>query len=102
MIRVVIEDDVITVPEPVAAIVHIVWGDGEIKTAEPETGRPTAGEPPYVVRANCLGKVTVLPRVVEMIVRIARTGVVADPVVIFGMNMRSGRMTLLIREGTVF
>ena len=49
-----------------------------------------------MVRANSLRKVPVFPWVIEMIMRVVASGIVSDPGVICGMNVRSLRMTFLV------
>ena len=50
------------------------------------------------MRANSLRKVPVLPWAIEMIMRVVASGIVPDPGVICGMNVRSLRMTLLVSK----
>jgi hypothetical protein len=99
MIGIVIEHDVIAVPEPVAAVTHIVRRYREVKTAEPEARRSATYESPYVLSTDRLGKMTMFPGMVEVIVRIATAGVVSDPLVSRGVHVRSLGMALLVSKG---
>src|SRR5579863_1355689 len=99
VVRVIVDHDVIAIPEPVIAIVVVIRRDREKETAETEPRRTAAAQPPNVSRANWACEMAVLPGMVEMIVRIVASGVVANPLVILRVNVRSLRMALLIIEG---
>lgn len=79
MVGVLVNDNFIATPDPVVAVGDIIRRNAEIETAEPEALRPASGEMPDVRAAETCRKVPVLPRAVEMIVRIVRRGVVPNP-----------------------
>src|SRR5271170_6800823 len=79
VIRVVINYDLIRIPQPAVAESDVVRGHAEIETTEPEPARAAATEVPYMVRAESAGEVAVLPRMIHVVVRIIRAGVMPDP-----------------------
>ena len=101
MVGIVIDDEVIAVPEPVAAEADVVGSNGEIKAAEPEAAGAASGEVPDVATADATGEVSVRPRVIEVVVSVATAGVVADPFVV-GMDVRGVGVTSAIVKVTVF
>src|ERR1700689_3495780 len=79
MIRVVIDHDVVAVPEPVCAISGVEGCDREEECTHRKSVRVASVKPPDVARPDGTGKVTVFPGMVEMIVRIIAAGVMTDP-----------------------
>ncbi len=59
----------------------------------------TAAKPPDVLRADAATEAPVFPRMIEMIVGIVASGVVSDPLIPFGVDVRGLRMVRLIAEG---
>jgi hypothetical protein len=101
VIGVVINHNLVGIPQPVTAKAQIIWRDAEVKAAEPESRRTSSSQMPDVMRAKSAGEVPVLPRMIEMIVRIVLPGIVPDPLAIW-MNVRSIRMPFLIHIGMIF
>jgi hypothetical protein len=101
VVGIVLDDEVIAVPEPVVAEAGVVGSDGEIKAAEPEAAGAASGEVPDVATADGAGEASVLPRMIEVVVSVATTGVVADPFVV-GMDVRGVGVTSAIVKVTVF
>jgi hypothetical protein len=98
VVRVIVNHDLVRVPVPVAAVADIVWRDAEIKAGEPESARAAAGQPPPMVRAKASGKVAVLPRAVEVVVRIVGSRVVTNPVIVRRIDVRRRRMARTISD----
>ena len=48
VVRVLIEDDWVAIPQPIVAEADVSWGNTEIEPAEPETLRSTAFEAPHM------------------------------------------------------
>ena len=96
MVGVVINHDVIIIPEPAVGIVIVVWRNLEIETTDIESIYAAAAETPDMLRAEAAGEASVLPGMVNVIIGIVATGVVSHPAIIFSVDMRSFRMTLLI------
>jgi len=80
----------------IRAVINIVRRDGEEKSANIESVRPTTAQAPYMSRSKPAFEVAVFPGMIQMIVRIGATGVMSHPVVIF--RMRSFRVVRLIVE----
>ena len=95
VVRVVINHYLVVVPIPVGAIAIIVGSYTEKETAEPEAFAAPTTQVPHVPRADSAGKVTMLPRVVEMIVGIGGAGFMSDPLSVI-VNVRSVRVSLRI------
>jgi hypothetical protein len=93
VIRVLIDHDLIGIPEPVIAEAEIVRGDAKIKAAEPETARASSANPPDVAATEPSGKPPVLPRMIQMIVDIIAPSIMADPSIVLNINVGSGGMT---------
>src|SRR6202020_1504329 len=87
MVGVFVNDDVVAIPKPVVAESDVIWGDTEVKAAEPETVWASAAEMPDVATAESAGEASVLPGMIEVVVRIVAAGVMADPLAV-GVDMR--------------
>jgi hypothetical protein len=81
----------ITIPEPVIAEAVVVWRNAEVVATEPETAPVASLEPEAMVGAEPALKVSMFPRVIDVVVRIAATGIVSDPMVVM-VNVWSVRM----------
>lgn len=51
VVRILVNHDVVRIPKPVAAVPKVTGRYAEIKSAEPESGRPPAPEVPHVMQA---------------------------------------------------
>jgi len=92
VVGVFVDDDVVAVPEPVAAKADVIESDAEKEAAEPETIGAASGEAPDVVTAEAAGEMAVLPGMIEVVVRIVGAGVMADPFTV-RMDMRRVRVS---------
>src|ERR1700722_20599639 len=90
MVGVLINHNLTRVPEPVIAEGQIGRGHRPIPAVEPEPARSAAANPPYVTGTKAAGKVAMLPGLIEMVVRIAGTAIVPNPLLPF--HVRSTRM----------
>lgn len=97
VIGIIIEDDVIGIPIPVADVPDIKGSDAEVVSAEPETARSAACDSPEAFASDGSGEAPVLPRVVEMEARISPAEIVPYPLAI-GMDMRRRGMAFSIPE----
>src|SRR6202158_3059814 len=52
MIGIVIDDDVVRIPEPVVTEINVEWSYGEVETADPEAAGTTAFKPPHTSGAD--------------------------------------------------
>lgn len=101
MVGIIVQNDIIRIPEPVIAVTDVVRSDGEVEAAEPEPARSTASQSPHVPRPEAAGEMPVLPWVIEMIVRVAGTSIMAHPFFTV-VHMRSVRMPRLVVEVSIF
>ncbi len=95
MIRIFVDHDLIGAPVPAVAEGKVSGSDGEVETAEPEAFSIAAFNAPHVAFAEAAGEVTVLPGMIEMIVRIIAAGIVADPLVV-GVDVRSVGVAIFV------
>ena len=93
-----VDDDLIAVPKPAIAVVEIKWGDAEIESPEPEAARTASGETPDVSATETIGKVSVLPRMIEVEAGVVASLIVPDPFAIV-MDVRGFGMALAITVG---
>ena len=97
MIGVVIEDDVIAGPVPIADIADIHRCDAEVESAEPEAAGVASDQAPAMGMADPAGEAAVFPGMVEVEAGVVAAGIVADPLTVV-MDVRSFGMTFLIAE----
>lgn len=97
VVGVFVDNDIVTVPEPVAAEADVVGGDAEIESAEPKAIRAASAEVPDMAAAEAASKVAVLPGMVEVVVDIVMAGIVTDPFAV-GVNVRHVGMASLVVE----
>lgn len=72
MIRVFIDNNLVRIPKPVIAVVVIVRRNAEIEIANPETAPVSSAQMEDVAGPEAAREMTVLPRMIEVIVRIVR------------------------------
>jgi len=97
VIGVVVEHDVVGIPIPVVDVTDIKGSDAEVEASEPEAARATSSETPAAFAANRSGEATVLPRAVEMELRVIAAEVVSDPLAVV-VDVGSFRMTFSIAK----
>ena len=97
MVGVIVNDDVVTIPQPVAAVADIERRDAEVEAAEPETTGSSTRQMPAMTRAETSGEVAVFPGMVEMKAGVIASLIVADPLAV-PVNMRCLGMALLITK----
>lgn len=100
IVWVLVQHDVIAVPEPVITKGNISRCNAEVVAAEPEPIGAATTKPPYMMRTEFTREMTVLPRMIEVIVRIA--AVVPDPLIIPRINMRRVGMSGPVNVVAVF
>jgi len=101
VIGVLVNDDLIGIPEPIIAEADIIRCDAKVEPAKPETTRTAACKAPAMAGAKAAREMSVLPRVIDVVVRIATAGVVADPL-IAAIDVRSVWVAGLITEIPMF
>ena len=95
MIGVVVDDDVIGVPQPAVDIVYVPGRDRPVPVVEIEAAWIASAEPPNVVRPEATRPAAVLPWMVHVIVGVVAAGVMPNPYFAF-INMRRIGMVGLI------
>ena len=98
VIRVFIDYDLIGAPVPVVAVTHVVGRHAKIEAAKPEPARTASRKAPYMAFAKAATKVPMLPRMIEMVVRIIFARAVSNPGIVVCVNVRSFWVTRLIGE----
>jgi hypothetical protein len=88
MVGVLIEHNIVAVPLPVSAIGVVKGGHRKEEGAYGKSITVTTVESPDMSWADDARKVTMLPRMIEVIVRVAPTRIMSDPKIIFRVHMR--------------
>jgi len=97
MIGVIVDDDVVAVPEPVPTVIRIEGGDVEVESAEPEAAWTAAPEVPDVATADPAFKMAMFPGMVEVKVGVVASLVVTDPLAV-AVNVRGIGMAFSVAE----
>src|ERR1019366_7147797 len=79
----------------------VVGSHRKVETAEPEAAGTTACEVPDVAAPDTTGQATMLPRIIQMVMRVVPAGIMAHPLST-GMYVRSIGMSCLVVELAVF
>jgi hypothetical protein len=96
MIRIVVDHDIVTAPDPIVAGIIIVRGNIEVETTKPETLPVSAFNPVYMATANFAAEVPMFPGMIEVVMRIFRAGVVPDPLIVLSVDVRRFGMPVLV------
>ena len=79
MIRILINHDVIRIPQPIIAKANVIRRHIEIPSAKPESARPAAHQPVNMLAPKRPREMPMLPRMIEMVVRIVRPSIMPNP-----------------------
>lgn len=79
MIGVVVDDDIVAVPEPIVAVGDVEGRDTEVESAKPEAAGTATNQAPAMTRADAAFEVTMLPGMVEVEAGIVTSLIVAHP-----------------------
>jgi hypothetical protein len=101
VIRIFINNDLVSIPEPIIDEAVVVRGNTEIKPADPETVPVPACKPENMLGSEAAGKASVLPGPIEVVVGIIPAGLMSDPGAV-SMNVGSFRMSGPIRKSMIF
>src|SRR5208282_3095914 len=101
VIRIIVDDDVVRIPEPAVTVANVVGSHVEVETAEPKAAGASASEAPHVAATETAGEAAMFPRMVQMIVSVVAAGVMAHPLSI-AMHVGSCGMSFLVVELAVF
>jgi hypothetical protein len=96
MIGIFIDNNLVGVPEPIITVPQVKVCHGEVEAAEPETPGATAFNAENVSAAEAARKVTMLPGMIEVVVGIVASRIMADPLVSAGVDVRRIGMALPI------
>ncbi len=94
VIRIVVNHNIITVPEPVIDITEIGVCDREVEAAKAKAVRITSTQPPNMPCTNGSRKAPMLPWMVEMVTRVM--SFMAYPTIVFCVHMGRFRMAFRI------
>lgn len=96
VIRIVINDDVVGIPEPSVAVLNVIGRDIEIESAEPEASGSAATQPPHMAGTDRCREMPVFPGMIEAIILVVAARV-SDPAAGVRIYVRSCRVTGAIR-----
>jgi len=96
VIWVVVQHDVVAVPQPVVGVVVVIGSHAPVKAAEPEAVSAPAFDAINVIATNFAAETSVFPNVVLMIVGVVAAPVMTDPVIAFSMYVRGFGMAWLV------
>ena len=88
VVGVVVDHNVVAVPQPVIAISVIECRNREKESTYRKSTAVAAVQSPHMPGTDGARKVAVLPRMIEVIVRIVATHIVPNPTVILRIDMR--------------
>src|ERR1700694_4678651 len=81
VIRIVVDDHIVRVPEPSVAKSNVIGCNAEIEPTEPEASRSAARQPPMMAGPKAARESPMLPGTIQVIMRIASARIVAHPAV---------------------
>ncbi len=96
MIRVLIDHDIVAIPEPAIDEAVIGRSDAEEETVKPETLPVSSSKMEDMARTEAAGKMSMCPGLIDVVVGIVTAGIMADPFIV-GVNVGSFRMASLVR-----
>ncbi len=82
MVGIIIDYDLVAIPNPIIDESIIVGRHGKEKAAETKSLRATARQPPHMGWPNATTEVAVLPRMIEVVMEVVPSRVVANPGVV--------------------
>src|ERR1700722_4210010 len=99
VIGIVVQHDVIAVPQPIVGVVVVVRRDVPVKATEPEAVAASPFDAIDVVAANFTSEVSVFPNVILMVTSVVAASFMADPLIILSMHVRRFGMAWLVAIG---
>ena len=96
IIGIVIDHNVVIVPEPVAAIAVVIRRDLEEEATDIEAVRSATAQPPNMLRSKAGGEASMLPGMIEMVVGIIAATFMPNPLIVFRMDVRCFRMAFAV------
>src|SRR5579859_3064576 len=101
MVRVIVDHDVVAIPEPVIGVVVIGGRNAEVEPAKPEAIPAAALDAELVTPADAARKAAMLPRMIEMKAGIITARFVPDPLIV-RVNVGSVRMPRFVIECAIW
>ena len=95
VVGVVVDHDVVTVPEPVVAIAQVEGANAKVEASKPKTVGAASAEAPDVTAADAAGESAMLPGMIEVEANIVASIVMPDPLAVV-VNVGGFRMAFLI------
>src|SRR6266568_7903527 len=95
MVQIIVEDDFIPKPVPIAAKSNVKLRHAPVPVIEPETLRPATANPPMMRGTKPTVKASMLPRMVQAIVGIIAPCVMPNPLIVF-IHVRRIRVAGLV------
>jgi hypothetical protein len=95
VIWILINHDLVRIPEPVIAKAVVVWGNAKVEAAKPEALPVPSCKPKDMAGTEPAREAPMLPRMIEMVVRIITAGVMPDPL-ITAIDVRGVRVPGLV------
>jgi hypothetical protein len=99
MVGVLVNYDLIAGPEPVSDDVVIERGNVPVEIVKPEAFPVSSHK--VELHSKTTAEMSVRPRLSEVVIRIVAAGIMTDPFIVPGVNVRNGRMTLLVHGNAV-
>ena len=101
MIRVLVDDDLISGPVPARDDVVIVGGHIPVEIVEPEALRVSSRKIEYMLRSKAAAEASVCKRLSHLVMRIAGATIMSDPFTVLDVHVRHVRMTCLVHGDVV-
>lgn len=100
VIGIIVNGNVVRIPEPAVSVSEIIRSDRKIKTVEPETIGTSASKAPDMATANAAIKTAMFIAMIKAIMGVTAARLMAYPLSV-GMDVGSLRMPLPIAEVAV-
>jgi hypothetical protein len=101
VVGIVVNHDLVAVPQPVIAKGDVVGSDAKVESAEPKARRTAAFDPVHMATTDSPAEASMFPGMIKMLVSIVAAGVMSDPFPV-GVNVRGFGMTRLVGVRLVF
>jgi hypothetical protein len=101
VIWILINHELVRIPEPVIAKAIVVWGNAKVEAAKPEALAVPSCKAKDMAGTEPAREVPMRPRMIEMVVRIITPGVMPDPL-IARIDVRDVRVPGLVAIIAVF
>jgi len=95
VVRVLVNHDLIAIPEPTGAETDVEGSHAEEEATKPEALGAPSRKMPDMTRAKAAGEVAMFPGMIQMVIGVVLAGVVSDPLTV-GVNMGSFRMSRFV------